>query len=130
MIADQASGVQDSEFDTPEKNGFPSDDDASLGEEIFVIAVAEVESIIEPDGITDDVRRESVVLLGIHGPNLSIWPVKLPIPRRYFPKGTDLSVYSQAKLNTVARRLHNWPRKTPNFETPADRFNQRVASNG
>ena len=50
--------------------------------------------------------------------------------RQYFPKGMDLSVVSQAKLNAVARRLNERPRKTLNFETPAERFGQCVASTG
>lgn len=48
--------------------------------------------------------------------------------RQYFPKGTDLSIYSQAELNAVARRLNERPRKTLNYETPAERFSQCVAS--
>jgi IS30 family transposase len=50
--------------------------------------------------------------------------------RQYFPRGTDVSIYSQAKLNAVARRLNERPRKTLDYETPAERFSQCVASIG
>jgi hypothetical protein len=40
----------------------------------------------------------------------------------YFPRGTDLSRFSQDYLNRIARRLNQRPRKTLGFETPADRL--------
>jgi IS30 family transposase len=50
--------------------------------------------------------------------------------RQYFPKGMDLSNIHQNRLNAVARRLNERPRKTLDFRTPAERFDQCVASTG
>lgn len=48
--------------------------------------------------------------------------------RQYFPKGTDLSGFSQADLNAIAQRLNQRPRKTLGFHNPADKIMATVAS--
>jgi len=50
--------------------------------------------------------------------------------RQYLPKGIDISGYSQAKLNAMARQLNERPRKTLGYRTPAEMFSQCVASTG
>ena len=50
--------------------------------------------------------------------------------RQYFPKGTDVSGFSQDHLDEVAMRLNQRPRKTLDFATPARVFALSVAQTG
>ena len=50
--------------------------------------------------------------------------------RQYLPKGIDISSYSQAKLNAVARQLNERPRKTLGYRAPAEMFSHTVALTG
>jgi IS30 family transposase len=50
--------------------------------------------------------------------------------RQYLPKGMDLSKVHQNHLNAIARRLNERPRRTPGYYSPAEKYNECVASIG
>jgi transposase, IS30 family len=47
--------------------------------------------------------------------------------RQYFPKGSDLSMHSQAQLDKIAAELNGRPRQTLAWLTPSEAFTRAVA---
>jgi IS30 family transposase len=48
--------------------------------------------------------------------------------RQYFPKGTDLSRWSEQEIQAVAHTLNTRPRKTLGWKTPAEALNEYLKS--
>ena len=80
VLSFQAAGIKCYEFDAPEADRFSGYSATPLGEQVFDIAMAEIEPVVEPDGITDDVGWKSVALIGIHQLILANVVVNLAVP--------------------------------------------------
>jgi hypothetical protein len=61
--APQRARIRRPERATPLPNGLVGHDNAPLGEEIFRIAEAQTEPMVEPDGVTDDLGRKSIAAI-------------------------------------------------------------------
>ena len=68
----QAAGIDGPKFYAPETDGFSGNDNPAFSQEILNIPVAKIEAIVVPDGVGNDIWRESVTSVGIHWPILAI----------------------------------------------------------
>jgi hypothetical protein len=62
-LSSQGSGVLGSELQAPEANGFVSNNNATLGQDVLNVAKAQCESVVQPDGASNDLGRETVAFV-------------------------------------------------------------------
>lgn len=72
MLTPQSPCINGSELDASKTDSFSGYSDAAFGNEVFDIALTEIESAIEPNGIENDIWRESVTPTSVHAPILPI----------------------------------------------------------
>jgi hypothetical protein len=72
VLSVQSATINGSELDTPQADCLSADSDAPFGQEIFDVSVAQVETIVKPDSVRNDIGWESVAFISIHPPILSI----------------------------------------------------------
>ena len=63
FAAFQGAPIARPEFETPAANTLVGDDNSSLGKQILNVTEAQAESMIEKNGIADDLRRKSVPMV-------------------------------------------------------------------
>ena len=73
VLSLQSSSIYSSEFDAPQPDGFVADGDATFSEQVFNIPMTQIESIVEPNRIANDIWRESVSFISILETILAIW---------------------------------------------------------
>ena len=66
MPAFQATGTNGPELDAPKADGFATDGDTAFSKKVFDIPMTQIEAIIEPDGVRNDIWRESMTFVCIH----------------------------------------------------------------
>ena len=72
VLSLQSPCINGSELDAPETYCFSADSDSSFSEEIFYVAVTQIESEVEPDSVADDVGWETVAFICVHPPIVPI----------------------------------------------------------
>ena len=68
MFALQSACINGTKFYAPKTSCLATYRDSPFSQEIYNIALAQVEAIVEPDSVGNDIGRKSVALVGIHLP--------------------------------------------------------------
>ena len=102
--------IRRAEGPTPLPDRLVGDSNTSLGQQIFRTAEAEKKALVEPDGATDDLGRESISVivgrLAHHPPTLSVTPqldnTRGPPARRVQPVASANAAYCRACSSRIA----------------------------
>ena len=110
--APKPTGVDRTEPLAPLPNSLVGDGDAPLSQQIFHIPEAEPEAVIQPDGVTDDLRRKPITVIA--GPLAGSSEV-LEVP---------VTIVYTSRMMRRSRRLRRWFRSHRRSWTAraADRF--------
>lgn len=63
MPTSKSSSVRRAEFDTPQSNRLVANRNTTLSHKILDIATAQIEAMIEPDNVLNDLGRKSVAFV-------------------------------------------------------------------
>ena len=66
MRAPQALGIFRPKLDAPEANRFVACDSTPFRQQVFDISMAQIEAMIQPDSVADDVGWKTVALVYVH----------------------------------------------------------------
>jgi len=99
----QALYIFGTELDAPQPDGFVADDDSSLGQEVLDVSVTEIEAIVEPDSVGNDIWWESVAFVCVHSPILPT-SVSLLVNTRVKPQGM-IQLLTVTVYLTLSHRL-------------------------
>lgn len=99
----QAPGISCAEFEASRQDRLPGDRNASVGEKIFDIPIAEIDAVVWPNRVTENIWWESVMFLGIHPPILSIPPSEIVRSANAAPELTNAR-----KVININRNEHSF----------------------
>jgi hypothetical protein len=106
VLSLQATSINRTKLDTPKADCFSGYGDAPLSQEVFYISVTEIKSVIEPDGVGNDVRWESVALVCIHHRIISFPGINLSVPLVAIPELRYLNDHElNAALGVIRGRI-------------------------
>lgn len=66
VLSFESSSLYNSEFSTPQTDRFTADSSASFSQEVLGISAAEIQSVVQPDGVENNVEWEPVASVCVH----------------------------------------------------------------
>ncbi len=66
VTALKSSSILGTKLDAPEADRFATNTNSPFGQEVFDVSMTEIEPVVEPDRVNDDLRRKPVSFVDVH----------------------------------------------------------------